>query len=409
MGGFAFIGEAPFHTVYLHGTVRDMKHVKMSKSLGNGIDPLDVVALYGADALRYTMVSGLGMGADVMLYPNDLEKSFAPGRNFITKLWNIGRFLLSKAGTDPVRAVSDISPESFTRSDRWILDRLNIAIEECNAALGPVRPLGGVWAENELRAGLRLSEYTEVARRFVWNELADWYVESVKLRLGESGEDRDVARAVLVHVFGAALRLLHPVVPFITETLWSRLPSGTVAGTGLIATADWPKIDSPHPAESDFELVREAINAVRQLRAEYAIAPGEMIAAKLIPAGNATGIFSEEAPFIERIARCRVTVGDAPDVSSNGSAAGAMILLSGGAKLFVPLAGIVDIDRECAKASGELDKLEKQLASLSARLGNPGFTGRAPAEVVESERRKEQEWTARRSQLSEKVRALCGK
>ena len=409
MGGFFFMGEAPFHTVYLTGTVRDMDHVKMSKSLGNGIDPLDVVALYGADALRYTMVSGLGMGADVMLDPNDLEKSFSPGRNFITKLWNIGRFLLSKAGNDPVRSVGDFHSEVLTRSDRWILDRLNIAIAECDAALGPVRPRDGVWAENELRAGLRLSEYTEVARRFVWNELADWYVEAVKLRLGAPGEDRDVARAVLVHVFGAALRLLHPVVPFITETLWGRLPTGTAAGTGLIATAPWPAIDPSLPAEREFELVREAINAVRQLRAEYAIAPGEMIAAELVPAGNTTGIFNEEAQFIERMARCRVTVGDAPDASSNGSAAGATILLSGGAKLFVPLAGIVDIDRECAKASGELEKLEKQLTSLSARLGNPGFIGRAPAEVVESERRKEEEWTARRGQLSEKVRALCGK
>lgn len=415
MGGFAFIGEAPFHTVYLHGTVRDMNHVKMSKSLGNGIDPLDVVALYGADALRYTMVSGLGMGADLMLDPNDLEKSFAPGRNFITKLWNIGRFLLSKAGSEPVRPLSDFPPESLARSDRWILDRLNAAIAECDSALGPPRPRDGVWAENELRAGLRLSEYAEVARRFVWNELADWYVEAVKLRVAEPGDDREVARAVLVHVFGAALRLLHPVVPFITEQLWGRLPPGTDAGAGLIATADWPTIAPAHSAEHEFELVREAINAVRQLRAEYAIAPGEMISAELTPGTGETAIrdevriFREEAPFIERIARCKVTVGNAPDASSNGHSAGAMILLGGGARLFVPLAGIVDLDRECAKASGELDKLEKQLALLSARLGNPGFTGRAPADVIESERRKEHEWSARRAQLSEKVRALCGK
>jgi valyl-tRNA synthetase len=218
-----------------------------------------------------------------------------------------------------------------------------------------------------------------------------------------------------MHAFGAALRLLHPLVPFITETLWGRLPSGTTAGTGLIATADWPQIDPSHPGDPEFELVREAINAVRQLRAEYAIAPGEMISAELMPGSGDTAIrdeariFSEEAPFIERIARCKVTVSEAPSASSNGNGAGAIILLSGGARLFVPLAGIIDIDRECAKASGELDKLEKQLASLSARLSNPGFTGRAPAEVVESERRKEQDWTARRTQLSEKVRALCDK
>ena len=139
------------------------------------------------------------------------------------------------------------------------------------------------------------------------------------------------------------------------------------------------------------------------------------MSAELTPGGSEEAvrdearIFREEAPFIERIARCKVTVSEAPSASSNGNGAGAIILLSGGARLFVPLAGIIDIDRECAKASGELDKLEKQLASLSARLSNPGFTGRAPAEVVESERRKEQDWTARRTQLSEKVRALCDK
>ena len=416
MGGFAFMGEAPFHTVYLHGTVRDLDHVKMSKSLGNGIDPLDVVSLYGADALRYTMISGLGMGADLMLDPNDLEKSFAPGRNFVTKLWNIGRFLLSKAGSDVVKAIPDFDQSSLTRSDRWILHRLNTAIAECDAALGPSRPREGVWTEQELRAGLRLSEYAEAARRFVWHELADWYVEAVKLRLAGSGEDRDVARAVMVHVFGAALRLLHPVVPFITEALWGRLPSGTDAGEGFVATSDWPTTDPSRAAEKEFELVREAINAVRQLRAEYGIAPGEMISAELTHgAGDSvmrheSKILGEEAPLIERLARCKVAVAGAPAASTSGDGhgTGAMILLSGGARLFVPLAGVIDIDRECAKARNELEKLEEQLASLSARLRNAGFTHRAPAEVVESERRKEQEWSARRVQLSGKVRSLCG-
>src|SRR5688500_5710509 len=180
MGGFAFMGQAPFHTVYLHGTVRDMKHVKMSKSLGNGIDPLDVRALFGTDALRYTVISGLGMGADVMLYPNDLEKSFAPGRNFVTKLWNIGRFLLSNVGTGEVAPLAEVDRKKMRLADRWILGALNRAIDECNTALGPARPNGGVWKPDELRAGLRLSEYTDSARRFVWNDLADWYLESTK-------------------------------------------------------------------------------------------------------------------------------------------------------------------------------------------------------------------------------------
>ena len=140
MSGFEFLGRTPFHTVYLHGTVRDMQHRKMSKSLGNGIDPLDVVERYGADALRWTLIQGMGLGVDVMLDPNDLDKSFAPGRNFATKLWNIGRFLLIQVGDEPIGRFDDIDAAALRLEDRWILGRLDAAIAECDAALGPARP-----------------------------------------------------------------------------------------------------------------------------------------------------------------------------------------------------------------------------------------------------------------------------
>jgi valyl-tRNA synthetase len=196
MSGCWFMGETPFHTVYLHGTVRDMQHRKMSKSLGNGIDPLDVVKGYGADALRWTVTAGLGLGVDVMLDPTDLEKSFAPGRNFCTKLWNIGRFLLARVGTEPVAPLHTISASRLTAADRWILDRLDTAIADCDAALGPARPgATGTWSEQERTRGLRLAEYAEAARRFVWNELADWYVESVKPRLMATGPEAKIGRA----------------------------------------------------------------------------------------------------------------------------------------------------------------------------------------------------------------------
>jgi valyl-tRNA synthetase len=231
--GYAFMGRSPFHTAYLHGTARDTQHRKMSKSLGNGVDPLDVVKLYGADALRWTLIAGMGIGADVILDPSDLDKSFSTGRNFGTKLWNIGRFLLDRVGSDPVQAIAEVDPKSLTRADEWILARLDVAIEECDRALGPLRPTtshdsadGRMWRESERFAGLRLNEYAESARRFVWNELADWYLESVKGRLETPGADRDVARAVLVYAFDSALRLLHPVVPFVTESLWQKLPRG---------------------------------------------------------------------------------------------------------------------------------------------------------------------------------------
>ncbi|HLE57736.1 MAG TPA: class I tRNA ligase family protein, partial [Rhodothermia bacterium] len=419
MGGFAFMGETPFHTVYLHGTVRDMQHIKMSKSLGNGIDPLDVVSLYGADALRYTVIAGLGMGAELMLDPNDLEKSFAPGRNFVTKLWNIGRFLLSNAGSDPAKRIADLDPKSLCRSDRWILHRLNEAIAECDVALGPPRPRNGVWEPDEMRSGLRLSEFVESARRFVWNELADWYVETVKPRLAGSGEDREVARAILVEVFGTSLRLLHPVVPFITEVLWSRLPSTGDGESGLIATAKWPALNSAYGPEPEFELVREAIVALRQLRAEYSIPPGQMITAEILPpawgkspaAGDGSRVLLEEAQLFRQLARCDMTAhvaGEAPEQTTSAGVKGATIILASGPRLFVPLVGVIDIDRECAKARAELDKLRKQLDSLTARLENPGFTDRAPAEVVSSERQKLHDWSRKREQLADKVRSLCG-
>ncbi|MBA3341619.1 MAG: valine--tRNA ligase, partial [Gemmatimonadaceae bacterium] len=412
MAGYEFMGEAPFHTVYLHGTVRDTQHLKMSKSLGNGIDPLDVVQLFGADALRYTVVSGLGVGADLILDPKDLEKSFAPGRNFATKLWNIGRFLLSNVGGEPVEALDAIAPANLRRSDRWILGRLNTAIEECDAALGPSRPADGVWGAAQLRAGLRLSEYAESARRFVWNELADWYLESTKVRLAAGGADREVARAVLVHVFDSSLRLLHPIVPFITELIWRRLPVATEKRGQFLATARWPEADVEFSDDVGFELVREAINGIRQLRSDYAIPPGDRIEALVVTedagsnANRDAAIFSDEAPLIAHLARGIVRVTLPVDAASIEH--GARVLLSSGSRVIVPLEGVIDIEKECRKATGELERLDTQLASLIARLDNPGFTDRAPAHVVDAERSKKDEWTTRRAQLAAKVQWLCG-
>ncbi len=409
MAGYYFARRAPFHTVLLHGTVRDMEHRKMSKSLGNGIDPLDVVRLYGADALRFTVISGMGLGTDVMLDPSNLEQSFAPGRNFATKLWNIGRFLLSNIGEAEVASIEDIAPDRLVRADQWILDRLDQAIAECDAALGRAHPANGErWRSEELHAGLRLNDYAETARRFVWNELADWYVESVKPRMSGGGRDGEVARAVLAHVFDSALRLLHPVVPFITETLWQRLP-GRIEGE-FLARAAWPRRregvgEGEREAAAGFELVREAIVGIRQARAEYDVPPGKTVEAMLAGATpRAREVFAQEAPAIGRMARARV---DAGSEQHDGGAA-VHSLLSDGSQLTVPLAGVVDLEKECARLGGELERLESQLAGLAARLANEKFVTRAKPEVVEAERRKHEEWTARREQLRGRVRALCG-
>ena len=404
MAGFYIKKETPFHTVYLHGTVRDMQHRKMSKSLGNGVDPIDVVNQFGADALRYTLMQGMGLGVDVMLDPNDLEKSFAPGRNFATKLWNIGRFLLMQVGTDAVRPFASIDASSLTSADRWILARLNVAIAECDAALGPVRPSaanGGRWTEAERNAGMRLDAYAESARRFVWNELADWYVEAAKSRLQAGGDDREVVRTVLVHVFDQALRLLHPLMPFITEALWRRLP-GYAAGT-FVARAAWPTTTATLDGADAFDAVRDAIGAIRQLRADYVIPPGQKIAAHLV-ATNASAVapLLAERALIARLARAELSTEPAP------SGANAHAVLPSGVELVLPLAGVVDLDKEIARLGTELGGLTKQLDALRGRLSNEKFTGKAPPELVAAERAKEQEWAARADQLVAKIRALGG-
>ncbi len=399
MAGYAFMGEAPFHTIYLHGTVRDTDHMKMSKSLGNGIDPLDVVRLYGADALRYTVISGMGMGADLVLDPNNLERSFAPGRNFATKLWNIGRFVLTKVGDEPVLALEDIDDSRLTRSDRWIIGRLNTAIAECDGALGPPRPGNGAWSQGELHAGMRLNEYSETARRFVWNELADWYLEAVKGRVGVDGDDRDVARAVLVHAFDAALRLLHPVIPFITEALWQRLPRRRAKDSPLLCTAAWPAVERGRAGSDEFERIRECVDALRAMRAEHAVPPGRMVHAVIVTTAMPE-LYASEALLIGQLARATVAVGGRVD----GPAVHA--LLPDGSDLVLSLGGLVDIEQERHKLSLELEQLTLQLGALRGRLANESFTARAPVNIVEAERTKEREWSVRADALRKKVHSF---
>ena len=226
MMGYEFRGAAPFTEVYLHGTVRDMKGRKMSKSLGNGIDPLEVVHAYGADAMRYTIVSQCAVGTDINLDHENVEAAFANGRNFANKIWNAGRFALMSLGDAPVRPIGDMA-DVLKLEDRWILSRLQRAT---------------VSATDNL-ARFRLHEYAEGLYHFFWGDICDWYLELVKSRLmeGADSESREAARSTLVSVLDHALRLLHPVVPFVTAELWERLPvpAGTTRAPDLIV-ARWP-------------------------------------------------------------------------------------------------------------------------------------------------------------------------
>jgi valyl-tRNA synthetase len=333
-----------------------------------------------------------------MLDPKDLEKSFAPGRNFVTKLWNIARFLLQNIGDRTPPRLDAIDAKALSSADAWILDRLDAAITECNAALGDARPPNGAWPRDERFRGLRLDEYAESARRFAWNELADWYVEAVKPRLHSEGPDGDVARAVLLHVFDQALRLLHPIVPFITEELWQRLP-GHQDGD-FLARAEWPVIrGGMRETAREFERLQEVVASIRQIRGEYNVPPSQITPAFLRGADDLRATLEREQAFVTRISRANVSI------ASDG-VKGAHVVLRGGGELILPLTGIVDVARELERIRGELAQLEKQLGALEGRLANQGFVAKAPPAIIEAERAKAAEWRSRRDQFTEKIRAL---
>ncbi|HWZ27760.1 MAG TPA: valine--tRNA ligase [Gemmatimonadales bacterium] len=379
MSGIHFLKRPPFSTVYLTGTVRDTKHRKMSKSLGNGIDPLDVVRLYGADALRWTAIAGVSIGSDLILDPDDLEATFAPGRNFANKLWNIGRFILSQL-PERVPAIDAIDRKMLTLADRWILSRCRATIETATRA-------------NEQ---FRLDEAAKLCYEFVWGDLADWYVEAVKPRLGPGSP----AYAVLTYCFDTALRLLHPVVPFITEALWQKLP-GRKPGE-LLAAAPWPApIAGAADAQADagFGRVQELITAIRGIRAEYRISPKTRLTAALT--SRTAQAYDAESETVTRLAGLEtLTLGPVP------KGVGAHAVLKDGSDVFVALDGSIDVTQECKRLSLDRDRLDKQLAGLSAKLSNESFVSRAPAEVVAKERDKEQAWRSQLGALNDKLKAL---
>ena len=391
MAGIEFRGEVPFHDVLLHGTVRDHLGRKMSKSLGNGIDPLEVVERYGADALRYTLISGMGVGADVLLNYEDLDATFAPGRNFANKLWNAGRFALMNLGDEPVAAVEEVE-DDLELADRWILSRAERAAADVTDRL----------------ERFRLNEAALTGYNFFWGEVADWYLELVKPRLrGDQGDaSRAAARATLVRVLDVTMRLLHPVTPFITETVWQRLPR-RMGNAPSIMIAEWPEVDPARTdpdAEARMETLREVITAVRNIRAEYGVAPATRVQLHYRAEGEGLG---------ELLALCGQALDDLARVDAvarkgEEAGAGASAVLRSGAELFVPLEGVIDLDRERARLRAELERTEGIAAGARKRLENESFVARAPAEVVEREREKLASVEDQRDRLAATLRALGG-
>jgi len=392
MSGCEFMGEVPFGTVYLHGTVRDTQHRKMSKSLGNGIDPLDVVRGYGADALRHTLVAGSAVGTDVILDPDDIETSFAPGRNFANKLWNAGRFILSNLDgpTRPLagRAQNVVRRDELSLADRWILARCETAVVEVTEAL----------------ERFRLNEAAASAYRFVWSDLADWYIEQIKPRLYGDQPGGDVARAVVAQTFDVGLRLLHPVMPFITEALWKRVPGRIPEAS--ISTSIWPLSDRrarDADAVRRFGLVQELVGAVRQIRAEYGVPPGQAVRVALGNLGpEARETFAAEHGTITRLAKVsNLGFGD------GGERVGGHAVLTDGTAVFVPLGDAIDVERECSRLGAEVERLLQLITGQEKKLGNQQFTTKAPAAVVEREREKLASWREQHEVLARK-RALLG-
>ncbi|HET7462652.1 MAG TPA: valine--tRNA ligase [Longimicrobium sp.] len=391
MGGLEFMGRVPFQDVYLTGMVRDHLGRKMSKSLGNGIDPLVVVQHFGADALRYTVITGAGQGQDQYLNYQDLELAFGPGRNFANKLWNAGRFALMTLGDAPRVPVESVAG-SLELADRWILSRLSRATADVTTSL----------------ERFRFQDAGQRAYDFVWGDLADWYLEMAKPRLyGDMGDaSRDAARAVLAEVLDRSMRLLHPIMPFITETVWQRLPRAEGDAPSLMVSR-WPEPVAAWEdasAEAAFAELQDVVVEVRRMRQEYGIQPGVRVPLRAVPAS------AEVQAMLDASRRALGDLARVDELSfgaANGEV-GASAVLRSGTELFLPLAGVIDLDRERKRLRDEATKLEGLAVGTEKKLSNESFVAKAPAEVVEREREKLAGYREQVEKLRGKLAALEG-
>ncbi|MBA3760435.1 MAG: class I tRNA ligase family protein, partial [Gemmatimonadales bacterium] len=355
---------------------------------------LEVVERYGADALRYSLISGMSVGTDVILDPRDLESTFAPARNFANKLWNAGRFILSNL-EGPTRPLAGsrtavVRGEELTLADRWIIARCDAAVVEATEAY----------------ERFRLNEAAAAVYRFIWSDLADWYIEQVKPRLYGDQQGGDVARAVVAQTFDVALRLLHPVMPFITEALWRRFPGRP--DTASISVAPWPRHDrrAQDPAAlRDFGLVQELIGAIRGIRAEYGVQPGQVVRAVVSASeGHTSAVLERERATITRLAKLSAVA-----FSPNHERVGGHAVLSDRTSVFVPLGEAIDIGKECGRLGIETERLLRLVESQEKKLGNEQFVSRAPSDVVDRERQKLTSWKEQRDVLVKKRELLgCG-
>ena len=367
-------GRPPFHTVLIHGLVRDDKGRKMSKSLGNGIDPLKIIDQYGCDALRMNMITGNSPGNDMRFYVERCEAM----RNFANKLWNASRYVLMNVPENLAAGLP--AEEKLEIADKWVLSKLNTLISEVTENL------------ERYELGIAVQKVYD----FLWDTYCDWYIELTKARLyGENPESKETAIRVLVYVLDQTLRLLHPFMPFITEEIWQSIPH---EGEALIVAA-WPgarEALSFLEEEAHMESVMQAIRAVRNRRAEMNVPPSKK--ATLYVVTQKQTAFQEGVPFILRLAYADEVLVSGEDPNGYEDMAGAV---TADARLYMPMSQLVDVAKELDRISKELEKTQKNLAATEGKLSNEKFTARAPEAVVHAEREKAEKFRALLAQLTE--------
>ena len=353
--GIEHTGKAPFDTVFIHGLVRDSQGRKMSKSLGNGIDPLVIIENYGADALRFALATNNSPGNDMRFSDEKVESS----RNFANKIWNAARFVLMNVHSDETAL-----PENLTIDDKWILSRLNDVISEITANI------------DKFELGIALDKLYG----FVWDDFCDWYIELAKIRLFAGGDAAASTERVLVYVLDNVLRLLHPFMPFVTEEIWQSIPH---EGEALVISR-WPKYSEElafRSEEADMTLIMDAIKEIRAARAKMNI-PFSKKAALFIETDNCAA-FEKGSDFFLRLAGAsEITVKNSVSVS------GALTLIVPSAKLMIPMNELVDTEKELLRLNKEKNNTLSEIARCSGRLNNEGFVAKAPAKLIEDEKKK---------------------
>ena len=373
--GVEHMGETPFETVYIHGLVRDAQGRKMSKSLGNGIDPLEIIDQYGADALRFTLATGNSPGNDMRFSTERVEAS----RNFCNKIWNASRFIQMNLTIDKDKAAE--LPEALTIEDKWIVSKYNTLIAEVTRNI------------DQYELGLAAAKLND----FIWDNFCDWYIEIAKTRLQNGDEN---VQKVLCYVLSGAMQLLHPFMPFITETIWQALPHEGPS----VMVSQWPEyLDTLHFAaeEAQMETLMNAVRAIRNRRSEMNVPPSKK--AKVLVLTDKKDTFAAGAGFFPKLAYASdIELIDTVPVDAAKMAS----VVTEDAQLYMPMGDLIDFAAERARLEKEKAKVEDDIAFVMKKLDNPNFVGKAPEKVVAVEREKAEKLREHLAKLEESIAAL---